>query len=489
MSNSRTIRSRKPIIVVVLILLAAGGAFAPACRADPLPVSLEAAVASALASSASVDSANLDLLSAVSKTQEAEWKRLPSLGLSAGYTRLSELPASDTNLSMTLPSSFATIFPGGVLSIPLPSLLNAFSFAVNMQYPVFAGFRLQEAAALAKVQQRGKEVALEMVKRSLVFEVERAYWEAVRATSNLKTLAKNVEYAKSNLDLVEKQATQGAATLADKLSAETRYSQANLDLGDASNLQRRAFLALANLAGGQLATALLSGADGAVLATVPDTPLPAALGGGQDSPLDESADLPPVDKLIETALAARPETRASAIAAEAARHGVAIAKGALYPTVALSGSYNLADPNQRVPFQTNPWQFTGTWAVGIGLSYDIGGLPANLAEVKAQEAAVDKSAADDRRQREAIVFDVRNCVMAYEQAVSDVQVVKGMIDQAIENQRVTQQRFDAGTASRPDLLGAQLSLLRAEFTVTNKEIDAQEARADLARALALVRLE
>ncbi|MCX7024631.1 MAG: TolC family protein [Spirochaetes bacterium] len=462
--------------MAVLILLGAGGALAPACWAEPLAISLEGAVASALASSPGVEGAGLDLLSAAAKAREAEWKRLPSLGVSASYQKLSDLPATSVTIG-GMPISF----PAG--------LTNIYSFTVNMQYPVFAGFRLQEAVALARVQEKGKAVALEMVKRSLVFEVERAYWEAIRATNNLETLGKNVELAGANLDLVERQEAQGAATLADKLAAQTRYSQADLDLGDAAALRTRAFLALANLAGGGIAAALISGPDAVTFATSPESPLPAGLGGGQGSPLEEAARLPDVDMLIAAALAARPETRVCQLATEAARHGGAIARGALYPSLTLSGNYSLADPNQRVAFQSDPSTFTGTWALGIGLSCDLGGLPANLAEVDAQDAAVRKSAADELKQRNAIVLDVRNCELALRQANRDVRIVKGMIDQAMENTRVTQRRFDAGTASRLDLLGAQLSLLRAEFAVMNREIDVQEARADLARAIAVVGLD
>jgi hypothetical protein len=60
-----------------------------------------------------------------------------------------------------------------------------------------------------------------------------------------------------------------------------------------------------------------------------------------------------------------------------------------------------------------------------------------------------------------------------------------MLDQAKENERVMQQRADAGTASANDLLGASLGRLRSEFTITNKQIDMQIAAADLCRAAAL----
>jgi hypothetical protein len=59
-----------------------------------------------------------------------------------------------------------------------------------------------------------------------------------------------------------------------------------------------------------------------------------------------------------------------------------------------------------------------------------------------------------------------------------------MVAQAEENLRVVQGRVAAGTAKDIDLSSSKFDLLRMNFAVTNKRIDALIAQADLARATA-----
>lgn len=189
--------------------------------------------------------------------------------------------------------------------------------------------------------------------------------------------------------------------------------------------------------------------------------------------------------LLTKAMARRPETRMSTLATQMAEHGLTQAQAGLYPTVTLTGNFTDADPNQRVIFQTSATTFTGTWAVGVQVGYDVGGLPTTLAAIKAQEQALNKTQADADKQRNTVTLDVRTCLISLEQARRDVSLIQGAVEQAAEDLRVAQQRRTSGTANDIDVLTAQFNVLRANFNVTNREIDEQIASADLARATAL----
>jgi outer membrane protein TolC len=435
-------------------------------------ISLDDAVATALSKDPGVISANLDYLSASSKADSAKWKQLPSLSASGGYTRLSELPSSDTsfNTSITLNGKSMP------LSMSLPSILDMVSFGLNLQYPVFTGFRVKESIAIAKLTAQAKDVTRETVKRSLVFDVTRAYWEAVRATYNVATLQKNLELQKKNSDLATRQLGQGVATRADQLAAQMRLEQATEDLDDAQAMERRAYLSLASLTGMDLpslgiSTAALETALPFVLSTKPE-----------DAALEDATKLDEAS-LVSGALEKRPETRTAELARKLALHAVELSRAALYPTVAITGNFTDADPNQRVAFQTSSF-FTPTWALGIQLSYDIGGVPAALDDIKAQALAATKAKSDEDRQREAIVMDVEGCILNLERAARDLASTQSMVGQATENLRVMQGRVAAGSAKDLDLSSTQFDLLRTNFAVTNKLVDLIVAQADLDRATA-----
>ena len=140
--------------------------------------------------------------------------------------------------------------------------------------------------------------------------------------------------------------------------------------------------------------------------------------------------------LVAGAIARRPETRNAALAVEAASSSKKISESPLYPSVNVTGNYTYADPNSRVAFQSDPNKFTGTWSLGVSLSYDLGGVPANLSARQAQIDGVEKSKADRARQNETVILDVRNCALAWDQTRKDIDSVKRMISQAKENERV-----------------------------------------------------
>jgi len=459
-----------PIAAVIVALWLAG--VVQVSQAQEQTLSIAMAAEAALGQNPSVESANWDWLAASAKADAAGLRLYPSLSLSASYQRLSNLPA--TSVDLPDPSG------PGTIRFELPaSLTNVFTFGANLQYPVFAGYRLRETLSIARLVSDSKLSALKMLKRSLLFEVRRSYWEALRADYAVRTLQKNLELMEVNYNLLRDQVATGSALGADLLGADTRRKQAEIDLGDAVAQRQRAYLLLASIIGWNLANLQISADPSAAQ-------MPLALSSQADDPLvPEIAGALNEKNLIEMALARRPETRSSVLASQVAEHSARLAAAPLYPTVSITGGYTLADPNPRVAFQTDPWAFTGTWSLGVQLSYDVGGIPANLEEKKAQELGVKKARADAAKLTTTVVLDVRTCVLNLTRARTDLELISDMVAQAEENVRVAQRRYEAGTLNEASRLSEQLGLLRAQFAVFNKQIDVQIAAADLLRATAL----
>lgn len=432
-------------------------------------LSIDDAVTLSLASDARVQSSVWDTLAAKAKTEEARRRMFPSFSVSASYSRLSDLKST---VSL------------GPTSMTIDSLDDVYTLAANAQYPVFTGFRLQEAVHLAEIQSLGKDINAEMIQRAVAFEAQRAYWEALRSLKNVGMLQENLALMVNNRDITKKQYALGTVIEADVLSSEMRCDQAGMELSGAVTARTRAFLTLSSIMSGEGANdPFPDGELSFVLSTEPEDLTDSISSiSSFGSPIE-------VAKLIGKALERRPETRAASLATKAAESSLRIAKAPLYPTLNLTGNYTYANPNQRVVFQSDPNLFTGTWMVGVSLSYDIGGLPANLSAIEAQSMNAKKSAADVERQNEIVALDVRNCVLSYEQTEKDIDFVRRMLVQAKENERVARVRLSAGTASESDLLSAELARLRVEFSIVNKRIDRQIAAADVCRAAALTPIQ
>jgi outer membrane protein TolC len=191
---------------------------------------------------------------------------------------------------------------------------------------------------------------------------------------------------------------------------------------------------------------------------------------------------------VSGALARRPETRVAELSRRLAEHSLALSRAALLPTISVTGNLTVADPNQRAAFQTTSL-FLATGTLGLQVNYDAGGVPGALDDIKAQVLAASKAKSDETRQRNAVVIDVETAIVNLERARRDLASTLAMVDQARENLHVVQGRIQAGSAKDYDLHSSQFELLRMEFAVTNKRIDALIAQADLARAAALEAVE
>jgi outer membrane protein len=159
------------------------------------------------------------------------------------------------------------------------------------------------------------------------------------------------------------------------------------------------------------------------------------------------------------------------------------AAAGLYPTLAVVGDYTYANPNQRI-FPPSA-VFTGTWELGVQLSFDVGGLPSTLAQMSSADQDTRKARLQAEKQRTSIILDVQTCLLALDRARSDLELTLGAVPQAQENLRVVQQKFANGVAKRSEVLEAELGLARARFSVESKQVDVRIAEADLARAEAL----
>lgn len=468
-TGPRDAAGRRPAAarVVAALALSLLAAAASAQQVPPAPIALrvEDAVATGLAADPGLLSAALDARAAEARALDARLRMLPSIALSAGYARLSQEPSP-------APSSTGSATVDGVVNALMKMLTGAPSdskdIRLDLQYPVFAGFRLKEAAEIARLQSLGKSASAELGRRALAFEIRRAYWEALRASASVDTLRKGLELESAAKDEVASLSAQGMASETDRLGEQARYDQASLALDDALSAKELATLVLSSLIGDTNARRLAPA--GYDLVSAPGAePLSPDLG-------DEGA-------LLAGALANRPETRAAAIALGASAAARVAAKADLYPSLALTGSLSYADPDPRLfPAQD---KFNLSWSIGARLRYDIGALPGALERGKAAEADLEKAGSDLERQRNAVALDLRRCVLTLKRTRNSLELTRDMVGPAEEARRAAEAKYRNGMAKRSELLQAEMALLRAGLAVTSRAVDEEIARADLLRAAAL----
>lgn len=464
------IHSNAGRIVLSLALFFAGTAMLGAQT-----ISLDDAIRLALKNSADLEGAAADIHAAEARALAAKFKFIPGISAFGSYTKLSELEASPLTLKISTPlgeQEMKVDFPA--------SPTQAVSTGLKLQYPIFTGFRLLEAANIADLQTTGKQFASDLILRALRFETTRAYWECLRATANVNMLIKNRDVVKSYQAEVRDQVAQGLATTSDQLAADQRFNAAEISLNDAFIMRNQAYMTLATILGDETsAQKILSDT---LTGVGPDEiKLPFELSGDPNTVISQVG-LPGADlsAAVATALGARPEAKIAGLTAEISDHAVKAAAGALYPTVTIFGDYTAANPNSRV-FPAKD-ELIGTWNIGAQVSLDIGGIPGTIAQVEAANQDLSKAKAQYRKTVDSITSDVRNSALSLKRNLGDLDLSKAAVSQGEENLRVQSRKFDVGLIKHSELLDAQLSLIRAQFGVINKQIDSLVSWADFQRA-------
>jgi len=225
----------------------------------------------------------------------------------------------------------------------------------------------------------------------------------------------------------------GAGTPADKLQAQTAYSQAVLNRiraeGNAKNAQ------------GVLANVMGLDADAPVRVAPPAVQTP-----------DENFTRD-VSRLIDEARNNRPDLAAAEAQIKAAQAGVTAARAAGKPSLSLSADLNYSDTSVSDPFRSS--------ALGLSLSVPLfTGYNTTYRARAAQEQVAVRTAQRDNIRRQ-IALDVWK---AYQSLLTETQSLRSsadLVDSAAESERVAMGRYKAGAGNILDVLTAQSALASA----------------------------
>lgn len=246
----------------------------------------------------------------------------------------------------------------------------------------------------------------------------------------------------------------GGATPADKLQAQTAYSQATLNQITASGNLNNAKGALANMLG-------LDAYQNIVLAAANTTVVPASF--------DRD-----VAALIEEARLRRPDLQAAAAQVKAAEANVDAARASGKPSVSLTASTN----------QTNSAGITSSGSsVGVNLSVPLFSGFAPTYRIRAAEAQVEAQTAQLERLRLQVALDVWTAYQNLITATQSLRTTADLLNSAEQSERVALGRYKAGVGSILDVLNAQSALAGARQQRIQSTFNWNVNRAALARAM------
>jgi outer membrane protein TolC len=415
-------------------------------NSQELRLTVEEAVRMGLEKSKAIHASMMRVQYADARASEANALMLPSLKLSGGYTRLSDIPPSILNT------------PFGLVAIS-PTVLNNYNVRLSLQQPLFTGFRLQRNSDIADYNSQATQKEFEKDKSELVYNIKAAYWNLFKALDFQKVVDENVEQVRAHLKDVENWQKQGIATTNDVLKVQVQLSDARLRQIDANN-------------GVQLARIGLNNAIG--------IPLETEVAVASAIQLDERQ-FPNLNALVLQALQKRPDLQSMELRVKAGDAAVSLAQASWWPQVFLTGNYMTARPNQRIfPIQD---VFQDTWDVGVGISFDVWNWGTTVHQTDQARAQLAQVQDGYGQLRDAAVLDVTRNYLYLGRARERITVAGQGVQQAEESYRVTNAKFKQGLGMNSDLLDAEVALLQAKTNYTQALVDFGLAGAALERAI------
>lgn len=290
--------------------------------------------------------------------------------------------------------------------------------------------------------------------QSVFLAAVQAFYQEQATLAALDASLESERATKESFAAAEARYKAGTATPADKLQAQTAYSQAILNRITAEGNVKNAQGTLANMIG-------LDANRKVSLATANTTAMPDNF---------ESD----INALIEEARKHRPDLQAAAAQLKAAEASAEATRAAGRPSISLTAS-----ANQYSNSAVNP----NNSLVGISLSVPLFSGYATTYRVRAAEAQTDVRNAQFEQLRLQVALDVWTAYQNLTTATQSLRSSADLLSSAEESERVVLGRYKAGVGSILDVLNAQSALANARQQRIQSTLNWNISRASLAQAM------
>ena len=164
---------------------------------------------------------------------------------------------------------------------------------------------------------------------------------------------------------------------------------------------------------------------------------------------------------------------------KAANTGIKAANAEKYPSIALSAGYVALD----VPgFLT----VTNAANVGVGLQYSLSSLWKTNAKVQQAKAREKQAEANEAALTDAITLQINQAYQNYLLSVKKIDVYATAVDQATENYKIVNNKYQNGLETVTNLLEADVAQLQAKLNYAFAKSDATVAYDKLLQSAGLL---
>ena len=332
---------------------------------------------------------------------------------------------------------------------------NQVSAGVSLSYLLYDFGGRDAALENARQLFEAANATQDNVVQGLFFSAIQGYYQLNAAQAALESALEAERSSKASLDAATARYQVGVGTPADKLQAQTAYSQAVLDRIRAEGTLRNAHGTLANLMG-------MDANQSYTLQPVADTPATEQFQAN-------------VGELIAEARRRRPDLVAAEAQIAAAEAGIATARAAGKPSISVSTDLAYLNRESSDPSRSGGIGLNVTIPLFTGFANTYR-IRSATEQVEARKAARDQIALQ-------IALDVWQAYQNLQTETQSVQSSADLVASASQNADVALGRYKAGVGNIIDVITAQAALASARAQRIQARFNWDIARASLAYSM------
>jgi len=335
-----------------------------------------------------------------------------------------------------------------------------FQVVLDLNYTIFDFGARSGRIDAASARTLAANFAFNDTHRKIIYAVEEAYYQLLAALGQEEAARASLRNAQTVQQAAEARLNGGLASLPDVLEAKSAAAQAEYEL--------QAVLGNEQIARGNLATALGASPATAIRAQpLAEISIPEAI-----------ADT--VERVIDRALAHRPDLLEHVAQVRAANATVKEARAAFYPSLTFSGG-PIAQSLYGLQ-QTFPWGHTAGMAGGLSLNlnwavFDGGARRNKLAQAKAE---VQANEAQVNSARDQIADEVWAAYSNLNTAFRQRQAAVALLESANQSYSAALESYNYGVRNLLDVTAAQRTLALAQSADVLARTQVLASLADLA---------
>ena len=452
-------------------------------------LTVDQAVAIALDQDLGIEAARAAEQGAQAEAQKALLSMFPSLGSSAGWTRLGEVPyvefdmssmygSGDTTTSTCddiseddLPTGWTVEMAVGMCEMIMGwmapdtsgepvviemGLANNYFAQLTLEQVLFAGGAMHQARRATKDFHSASVEGVRYAEHQAAYTAEQLFYGVVMARQAAEVTGQAQELVDAYAVTLGNMVEAGVASRADLLAAQAQASQAKLDAMKAAH-------------GARLAETTLK----ATLRIPMDEVLELSVSSDYPSTLPAER-----ERLLDLALRRRPELGQLDYTLDGMDHLANAAWASWLPAVVVQGNLAWKNPNYALEQE---WYRSANLTVAA--SWTLWDRGVGMLGHKAAKASWSQLRAQREQLERMLEVEIQMALTSFDESLAQLEVARTGVDQAEEALRLEQDRFEQGMVNNTELLAAQTALSGARLALLQAETGIHLSHAALRKAV------